>query len=150
MSIRPCLVSDLQQAPNLAALLDEYRIECGVPELGQAEPQFATYQRLEALGMLFALGAFAGDELVGFALVLISDLPHFGKRVAVTESLFVASQARKGGAGMRLLAAVEQGARERGAVGVLVSAPVTSRLASLMDASSHYRPASRVFFRSLA
>lgn len=149
MSIRPCLVSDLQQAPNLVALLDEYRAECGIPELGPADPQFATYRQIEAAGLLFALGAFAGDDLVGFALVLISDLPHFGKRVAVTESLFVAAAARKGGAGVRLLAAVEQGAKERGAVGVLVSAPVASRLATVMQYTC-YREASRVFFRSLA
>jgi GNAT superfamily N-acetyltransferase len=104
---------------------------------------------LEQVGTAHTIGAFREDDLVGFIIVLVAVLPHFGRRVASTESFFVAQSERKSGAGLQLLREAERLARELGAVGFFVSAPIGSRLASVMP-RARYREASTIFFRSFA
>ncbi|QQV54340.1 GNAT family N-acetyltransferase [Ralstonia syzygii subsp. celebesensis] len=130
-------------------LLAEYAAESGIPELGAAHAQVEIYRALEAGGVLHVLGAFRGDDLVGFAFVLVSVLPHFGQVVGTTESYFVTRDARKGGAGLALLRAAEKLSRERGAKAFMVSAPAESRLTCVMPGAG-YRETNRVFFKALA
>lgn len=149
ITIRPCTVSDIEHAPNSAALLAEYGAESSIAGLGQQCAQFDTYYKLEAAGILHLVGAFRADQLVGFVIVMAAVLPHYGKKVATTESFFVAKNARKGGAGLRLLRAAEQKARDLGAVGFLVSAPVGGQLEQVLPRAG-YENTNRVFFRGLA
>jgi GNAT superfamily N-acetyltransferase len=149
ISIRPCTVSDMENAHNLAALLAEYGVESAIEGLGQPSAQIETYRQMEALGMLCLIGAFQGDELVGFLIMIVSVLPHYGKRIASTESFFVASAARKGGAGLKLLCEAERLAKSLGAMGFFVSAPTNSRLDSVLTAKQ-YRHTNQVFFKVLA
>lgn len=146
ITIRPCTVADIESAPN--ALLAEYGRESAIPELGPVNPQFPIYKVMEANGSVRMIGAFRGDQIVGFIALLVSVLPHFGVVVGTTESFFVASHDRKSGAGLRLLRAAEDMAREMGAVGFFVSTPVGSRLERVMPGIG-YRETNRVFFRSL-
>jgi hypothetical protein len=149
LAIRPCTVADIESAPNLASLLSEYGGESAIPELGPVNPQFPLYKAMEANGSVRMIGAFQGAEIVGFVALLVSVLPHFGVVVGTTESYFVASADRKSGAGLGLLHAAEDMARELGALGFFVSAPVGSRLERVMRGIG-YRETNRVFFRSLA
>ena len=80
--------------------------------------------------------------------LLVPVLPHFGRKVGVSESYFVAAEYRKTGAGLRLLHAAEEAAREAGAVGVLVSAPTGGILERVMPGVG-YRETNRVFFKGL-
>lgn len=149
ITIRRLTVAEFQGRPELPALLAEYRAESAVAEFkDSAGPQWGTYAQLEAMGMLWALGAFDGESMVGFASVLVSVLPHFGQPVASTESYFVASAARHSGAGLALLQQAKVLAREAGAVGLLVSAPEGSRLARVL-AATDMRPSHRIFFKPL-
>jgi len=147
--IHPCTVSDMENAPNLADLLAEYGAASAIDGLGAPAAQLETYRQLEAVGVLHLIGAYQGDNLVGFLIMIISVLPHYGARVGSTESFFVASTARKTGAGLKLLREAERIAATLGAVGFLVSAPVGSRLDQVLTAK-RYLETSHVFFKALA
>ncbi len=148
ISIKPCAVADVESAPNVAELLAEYAEESALDALGGANPQWETYRQMQAMGVAHVLGAFQGDTLVGFLVLLVSIVPHFGKPIASTESYFVARAARKAGAGLKLLHEAEQIASQAGAVGFFVSAPIGSRLAQVLPGVG-YRETNRLFYRGL-
>ena len=145
--IRPCTVAELHAAPNLSTLLSEYAIECAINGIGEASPQFDTYRMLEASGHVRMFGAFLDDFLIGFLVAIVNELPHYGQVAAATESFFVGSEYRKTGAGLALLRAAMESAREAGAVGFLVSAPTNSRLVSILPGAG-FRETNRVFFKA--
>lgn len=145
--VRRCTVADIEHAPNLPRLLSEYGEESGIPALGAQAPQYDTYRMMEAGGLSFCLGAFEGDDLVGFLIALVAVLPHFGQLVASTESFFVTPSARGGGTGLRLLRLAEAIAQERGAAGIFVSAHTGGRLEQVLPRLT-YNETSRVFFKA--
>lgn len=144
--IRPCTADELFGAPNAGALMAEYAQESAIAGLPEPNPVRATYQALDQAGFLTALGAFVGDELVGFIVALTSMNPHYGVPMTVVESYFVASAHRASGAGLRLLREAETASVIAGSTGILVSAPSGGRLAEVMPRSG-YRETNRVFFR---
>lgn len=146
--IKRCTLAEIEAAPNLSALLTEYGIESSIDGLGSQNMQGETYKTLEATGLLHIVGAWVGDELAGFIAVLVAVLPHYGKKVCVSESYFVASVYRKSGAGLMLLAEAERLGTEHGAVGLLLSAPHGGRLADVLPGRG-YRKTNEVFFKPL-
>ncbi|NYT44593.1 GNAT family N-acetyltransferase [Alcaligenaceae bacterium] len=148
-TFRTCTVADMEGAPNLAELFAEYAQESALEDLGEPIVQVETYRQMEAAGVLHMIGAFQGPHLVGFLVLIVSVVPHFGRLIASTESLFISKPARRGGAGMRLLQLAEEVATECGAVGLFVSAPVGSRLEGVMGGKKAYRNTNSLFFRSL-
>ncbi len=95
-------------------------------------------------------GAFGEDGvLVGFASVLTYVVPHYGKRIATVESLFVAA-AHRGWPGGKLMGAIEEHARAEGCLAILYSAPARSQLARLLFQSEpDYRNSHHVFIKRL-
>lgn len=150
VTIIPCQVLDLANSREFAELHAEYAAESSIPELGTAAMQVETYRALEQSGTLRIIGAFYGEAIVGFLTMLVAVLPHYGAKVASTESFFVAHAARKTGAGLKLLQEAERIAREDGAIGFFVSAPNGGRLAEVLDAHKAYRETNRVFFRGFS
>ncbi|WP_334157910.1 GNAT family N-acetyltransferase [Oryzomicrobium sp.] len=148
VAIRLCTVADLEASPCLGALLDEYAQESAIEGLPHPSAQMPFYRQSEAAGVLSCLGAYRGADLIGFLLILAPVLPHYGVRMAAAESFFVAGQARKSGAGLKLLRAAEAHAKTLGAPGLLVSAPSGGRLADVLPGVG-YRETNRVFFRAL-
>jgi GNAT superfamily N-acetyltransferase len=150
-TIRKISYASILGAPNAQALIDEYDAECSIPMIGKISPKAATYSALEQAGMLHCFGAYAGDgTLVGFASLLITELPHYSRRVATVESLFVTPGSRPDGAGKRLMRAIEEHAHMFGCEHILYSAPVESSLAMMLLASKPYKCTNVVFCRSLA
>lgn len=149
LTIRHCSIDDIQGAPNIGTLIDEYTLEAHNPEQHSPDVQWARYKQLVELGMMQPIGAFIGTELVGFAVLLISEMPHHGKKLAITESLFVASTHRKGGVGLKLIRALEEHARNVGAACLLVSAPHGGSLERVMPRLG-YRHSNSTFVRSMA
>ena len=148
--IRVCTVAEIESAPTLPDMLLAYGEESRIPEMGEPEASFATYRAMERSGGLHIVGAF-DPELIGFAIVLVYGLPHYGGRlVGSLESFFVGPADRRHGAGLQLLHAAEDLARDLGAIALLVGAPVGSRLDTVMQHNAAYRPTNRVFTRSLA
>ena len=147
--IRPCAFGDVEKEPNIENLVAEYAAESATPGLGPANPQWRMYEAMEAAGVAKLLCAYKGTDLVGFLVLLVSVVPHFGVPIASTESFFVARAARGTGAGLMLRRAAERMAREMGAVGFFISAPSGGRLAEVMAKSRGWRETNRVYFRSL-
>jgi GNAT superfamily N-acetyltransferase len=149
VNILPCTVADIEAAPNLPQLLAEYAAESAIPELAEgAAAQVETYRQLEAAGMLHPIAASLDGELIGFVFVLISVLPHFGRKVALGESIFVARAARGTGAGVRLKDAAEALACECGAQAILFSAPIDGSFEAVLPHHG-YRAVSTAFFKEL-
>lgn len=150
--IRRVSYSEILGAVDAQALLEEYSAECSIPQIGEIKPQPATYAQLEAAGFLECLGVFDEDEdrLIGFAAVLAIVNPHYGEKLATVESLFVAKLHRAGGAGVALIEAIEQHARQAGCVAILYTAPAYSRFAVLLAAGRAYSCTNLVYCRRLA
>lgn len=148
ITIRPCTASEVINSPEFPALRAEYAAESAVRGLpGPAEKE-AMYQLMEANGAFQLFGAFLGAELVGFVAVLAPVLPHYGRIIAITESLFVAAAHRKTGAGMALIRQAERHAREIGSPGLLVSAPSGGRLCAILPRIG-YHETNRAFLKNL-
>lgn len=147
--IRPITPSEFWSAPNAEALLAEYASESSIAGMPPPAPSREIYERLEATGLLHVLGAFQGEVLVGFLVMMVATNPHYGVPLAVTESFFVGSAHRKGGAGLKLLHEAEGIAKSAGAHGILVSAPTASRLADVLPGVG-YMETNRAFFRGFA
>lgn len=148
MEIRTATLDDMLAAPNWWALLDEYAAECGNAGIGKPDMQVDTYRMLEASGVLKIIAAHHDGELVGFLFYLLSTLPHYGKLVAVSESVFVAHAHRDSGAGLALLKAAENAATDAGAAGLLMSAPKGGSLDKLL-AAKRYAHTNNVWFKRL-
>ena len=150
IDIRDCLVADIEHAAMGSELMHEYARESAIGELGPIAPQWDLYKRMEAAGLMHAIGAFDGERMVGFLSLIVNVVPHFGRVIATTESVFVLESARHTGAGMGLMRAAESLAKEQGALVFFVSAPVGSKLAEVMSRHKPYRETTRSFMRALA
>lgn len=150
MNIWACSVKALFDDPASAALFAEYARESANPLLGPCAPSREMYEALESTGMGQCFAARLDGALAGFAFVLTSALPHYGRRFASVESLFVVGPSRGGGLGGRLMNAIESYCLEAGCEAVFYSAPVESRLASLMFLwADRYTNTNHVFCRRL-
>lgn len=149
LDIRQITIDDLRFAPGVDALLREYAQECGIAGLPKPNAEWLTYARFEYYGALHVVGAYLDGSLVGFCIVLVSLNPHYSALLAVTESLFVAAAHRGTGAGLALLREAGSIARQRGAVGLLVSAPTGGSLAAVLERSKGFRETNRAFLQEL-
>lgn len=147
-SIRNISIAEIFRAPNAADLFSEYADECSIPLIGKINPQPEIYAAMERNGMLQCFGAYDGERLIGFATILLPILPHYGKKVATVESLFIEQDGRKGGIGRKLLYSVENFAKNSGCVAILYSAPAGGKLERLLS-MKRYARTNTVFCRSL-
>lgn len=148
--IRRVSGTELSSAPAFSGLCAEYAQESANSDLIGPTPDLDTYFRLEAAGVAHFLGAFKRDELVGFAALLVTPVPHFqGRLIGTTESIFVAAAHRRGATGLALLRSLEALARGLGATGIYVSGPAEGRLVQVLPRSG-YRETNRTFYRGLA
>lgn len=145
--IRESSIDELERAPNIHDILDEYAAECAIDKLPPPNPDVNTYRALEAAKKLKIIGAFMDDELIGYASILTTSLPHFSLLLSIMESLFVTKTHRGTGAGARLLKAAEQHADSMKSYGLLISAPIGGVLAEVLSKSSAYTETNRTFFR---
>lgn len=129
-------------------LLAEYAAECSYSELGDISPQPELYEALEKSGGFQAFGCFEGDTLIGFACVLVYVLPHYGKLIATTESIFIAQKYRNGIEWSDLKNVIQSYAYARGCHAFLYSAPVGSRFDRLLS-HSHARHTNNTYLVKL-
>lgn len=148
ITFKPISVKEAFTSPNFAELATEYRNESGNPYLPQ-KPNREHYENLERSGALFGLGAFDNSELVGFGAFLLINLPHHSELLASFESLFLAKEYRKGTAGLRLIRALRDYAKEKGAVGVYYGCRAGSRLERLFDRLPNVERMDVVFYEAL-
>ena len=149
VAIAPCTISELENAPNMHELMEEYAAESAIEGLPHPSAKAEIYKRIEESGMLATIGAKIDQELIGFVLVLASVIPHYGVNIATTESFFVSKPYRKTGAGIKLLRAAEEHAKQVGSPGLLISAPFGGTLAEVLPRQG-YVETNRVFMKRFA
>lgn len=142
--------SKLSNDPVFHKLLAEYSVESSIDGLPEPNCQVDMYLALEETGAIKILSSHQDGVLTGFLSMIVSEMPHYGAIIAVTESYFVGREHRKTGAGAALLKHAEQFAKQLSAVGMLISTPVGGKLAAVLTSSKAYRPSNLAFFRSLA
>jgi GNAT superfamily N-acetyltransferase len=145
--IRKTTMTEIFDAPNITELMEEYAAESSIHGLPHPKAKIDLYKQLETVGILYAIGAFFEDTLVGFILIVSPIVPHYSAKISTTESFFVAKEYRKTGAGIKLRQAAESHAREIGSVGLLISAPLGSNLAEMLSCMKDYKETNRVFFK---
>jgi hypothetical protein len=138
--VRAISTAEILASPEL---LKDYAAECSIPLIGQINPQPKMYELMEQAGILKCFGFFEGHRLVGFATVLTTVLPHYGKKVATVESIF----AKRGG--KDLMEAIEAYAKQAGCVAILYSAPAGGRLERLLSLKKTITRTNAIFCRSL-
>tara|TARA_R110000803_G_scaffold209742_1_gene279947 strand:+ start:57 stop:515 length:459 start_codon:yes stop_codon:yes gene_type:complete len=143
-------IKELFSECNFMPLVNEYADECaadGVPVARDVKYFVDTYLQLESAGILHALAAKSDDGLLmGFVMVLVTTLPKHTHTTGTCESFFVGKEFRNTGAGLRLLSGAESVAKEHGAVGMLVNAPVDGKLAHVLEHTS-YKPSTISYYR---
>lgn len=148
ITVRSCTLDELIGAFNFQQLIDAYAAESAMPEIGTPIADLSMYQAIESAGLMSVVCAFQGDQIVGFIVLLVNRLPHYGKTVATTESFFVEGAYRKGGTGKLMLGVAEMIAKGKGAEALLVSAPVDSALDMVMPFWG-YRASNNVYAKAL-
>lgn len=144
--VEACPIADVIAAASFPQLAAEYVRESLIDGMPQPAPDWTAYATLEAAGLLHGFAASVDGELIGFIAVLVAKQPRYAEPIAVSESFFVASAHRRTGAGLRLLRAAEDKARELGCPGLLVSAPAGGALAEVLPRRG-YAETNRVFFK---
>ncbi|CAK7067831.1 MAG: hypothetical protein DELT_01729 [Desulfovibrio sp.] len=148
VTVRRISVDEAFARQEFPALCLEYGKESAIAGLPDPREKLAAYQALEDSGsdVFCAYGAFLGETLVGFIVLLAPVIPHYGVAVTVAESLFVGSAYRKSGAGMLLIRQAEARAREIRSPGLLFSAPSMGRLVTILPRIG-YHETNRVFMK---
>lgn len=148
--IRKSTISELEAAPNIQVILDEYAAESSPRIEGLPRPMAKadTYKHLESTNTIYTIGAFLADLLIGYIIIVSPILPHYSIRIAVSESYFVLKAYRGTGAGNKLREAAEEWSKQAGAIGILMSAPLDGDLAEVLPRVG-YSETGRVFFKSL-
>lgn len=151
ISVRPVSVQEVFDNEGFGALISEYRDEAlRNPDLMGSMPDRKAYEAMVESGILTPIAAFVDGVLAGLCSVISVTIPHFtAKRIASTESLFVASAYRSSGAGMQLIKAAERVAVERGARGLYITAPVGGRLNKILP-NVGYGHTNTIYYRGLA
>ena len=148
VEIRQTSIHQLKSYQNFADVCRSYADESSLPEIGWDGVHIDRYESIEATGLLSVFEAVDGDDLVGLLLMLVNELPHYGKRVAITESFYVLPCYRSTGAGRELLKAAEDEAKQLDAEAFLVSAPANGSLDRVIGRWG-YRESNHVYIKAL-
>ena len=146
--VRRITFAELTASDQWDGLVSEYADECQIAGLPRFKYDSSTYYLLENSGAMIFAAAFVENTLVGFATMIVTQLPHYSRIVAIVESIFVAKQHRSSGAGMMLIREMESLAKDNEAIGILVSAPKGGRLNALMPKIG-YMHTNEVFFKGI-
>lgn len=147
--IRKVSAADVLEAENAKELFDMYHDEVRTAGMPVHKPDEGAYHALEDCGILHAWGLYREGLLVGFLSLLVSHVPHFGEKIATTESFYVRPEHRGSGTGRGLLKSAEAFARETGCVGFWIPAPVGGSLSKAISIWG-YRKAYEAYFKGLA
>ena len=150
MEVRLCRAAEIFADVHWQALFAGYERECANPEMGASWPSLDMYENIEAAGLGQCFAAREDGLLYGFAFVIVGGLPHYARKCATVESLYVARETRGGGLGTALMHAVGDYAKEQGCHAIFISAPAQSRLARLLFLSEdQYRNTNHIFTKRL-
>ena len=112
-------------------------------------PNVDTYCLLEDKGALLSLGAFDGDEIVGYSVNIMAHNLHYSDlMMCQSDVLYVREDKRQGPAGLKLMRETERLAKERGAQMMLWHAKPDTNLDQILPRMG-YRVQDVVYTRVL-
>lgn len=88
---------------------------------GSLDVDFDKYIQMEELGVHYMVFAFEGDLLVGYSSMLYSESPHTKQVTALTDSMYIRKEYRKGGLGSKIIKIAEKEAKVRGCDHIMVT-----------------------------
>lgn len=133
--VKKISLTELFARPEFTALCDAYAEEAGNAEFGLWSIDHTAYLATEENGVGQAFAVFDEGKLVGFAFAILTVQPHFQRvNVLFVDALFVAEEARRTGAGLRLIQALKNHARECKADGLLLGARFNTAAYRLYEA----------------
>jgi hypothetical protein len=143
-------LAPVSEVLDSTVLIEEYAAECSIPAIGEINPQRDIYALIEKSGISQSFMVSEDEKDIGFAILLMPILPHYGNKVANLECIFIAKSRRRTGAGLDLMREVERYAQQAGCVGILYSSPAGGQLEKLLDASKGYQRTNVIFYRRFA
>ena len=112
------------------------------------KPSVETYQAVVDLGLMFVLGAFDGNEMIGYCTMTVTNHMHNPAiKVASNDALFVRPDHRGIIAG-RLIIGAEREAKARGAARILWHTRAGTNLANIFTKRG-YAPADIVVMKEI-
>ena len=131
--LRPITVADMQA--QAAALLHAHWDEVEDGSRGAMRPRWDRYTDYEAAGILRIQGAFDGDELVGYCVLMLGAHLHDSEaRPARIDAMFVRQDARGRRLGLRLVKWALETSAELAATESCAHARRDSAAAKLLEA----------------
>ena len=112
-------------------------------------PSLEMARAMQDNGIMFALGAFDGDEMVGYSTAMVA--PHWFNPAEVwcmSDALFVKREYRQGLTGGKLILATEAEAKKRGATAMLWHTRSGTSLSDAFEMRG-YKPADLVMMKGL-
>lgn len=131
MIIREATFQELFDADNFDDLARAYTLESGTPIFGNENVDVDWYLAGEQAGQANLIIAEKDEHIVGFAVIVDGYHPHFSIGLACLEALYLAPAYRRGVAGIKLIRAAQNLARNKGYRFLTASAPAESRLNAL-------------------
>lgn len=114
------------------------------------KPHVQAYRELERTGSLISLGAFVDDQMVGYAVTVVTRHLHYADLTyAQNDVIFVSRKHRTGRAGLALMRETERIATDRGCKLVMWHAKEDTALAAMLPRMG-YAVQDIVFSRELA
>ncbi len=112
-------------------------------------PDVGAYQRMHDAGLMFAIAALDGEDLIGYCTAVVgAHLFNPAVLVASHDALFVARKWRGGTVAARLIAAAEAEAKRRGASRFCWHTRAGTGMAAMLERRG-YRPADVVVFKEI-
>lgn len=99
------------------------------------KPDMPRYKAMAEQGSLVVIGAWNGDQLVGYSVNFVMQHLHYADlRICSNDLLFVSQALRKGRVGLKLIRATEEAAKEAGARLMLWHGKPNTTLVEIMPA----------------
>ena len=112
-------------------------------------PDVDAYQRMHDAGLMFAIAALDGEDLIGYCTAVVgAHLFNPAVLVASHDALFVARKWRGGTVAARLISAAEAEAKRRGASRFCWHTRAGTGMAAMLERRG-YRPADVVVFKEI-
>jgi hypothetical protein len=144
ISIKHYKFLDLEKESTFLELVSEYAMEGSIEGIPN-DVQYNTYRVMDSAGVLRCLGVYIDDIFAGFAIIMVSILPHHGVKTAIVDSIFIAKAHRNTLAGIKLINDIENIAINENLSGVLYSTPSDGPLTHILE-HKKYREIGKVFF----
>ena len=128
--------------PNIGGVIRAHwqELESGLFPEGP-DIKLGIFSTAEELGILYSLGVFDGDEIVGYSMLTVTPHAHYDCTIATSTAIFLRKEYRKGSTGLTLLRRTEELATRLGARYLSVAAKFRTDLDHILARKGYIRDA---------